>query len=629
MNNLPKFSRESKAIVFPAGTVAGYGHIQSLGLAGIPVVAANPDKCDSFYSRYVVERHIVPDPLKDHEAFVQWLVEYGKNQESKPVLFMAEDVFAYIVSLYQAELSPVCLYPYLPLDKLDRFFNKEHMLRFAEQAGVPLPLTLTNPTRNQLLEWDAFPAIIKPLVARFTFRGRKLINTGRFQHLFGSKAAKVNNRQELLEKAAMVEEAEIAYFVQEYLYVPNRELPTIKFVAAEDHSIPAVFIGRKVRQWPADFGTCTVGESDYIPEIYSLTERFLKAIEYVGPGGIEFIWNKKEGKWQFIELNPRLDFWIGMAALKGVNLPLQQYLLSTGQHLFAARQRDGGRYWIDIIGDWEDWKWRRNNPEWKVSLWERLKPYFYFNEAVFSWKDPIPGARRLARPIVRRFLRPLKAVIQCARYISRKAPIDPMPTYNDYWNRRIEDGSSRAFYPRFEIAANMIRPTDNILDYGCGSGEFLRYLKSKGYKNIAGCDVCKPADFPREIPFFNENELFRNMHFDVVTMLQVIEHIPDAEDAIAKMFTISNKIVVSIPNCGYWQHRLRLLFGRVPITDVLYHMKEHVRLWTHKDFMDICQSFGWKVRFARAAVPQNSILARFFPGLFARQMIYLLDKNED
>ncbi|MDI6828158.1 MAG: hypothetical protein QME62_06725, partial [Armatimonadota bacterium] len=144
MNKLSGFSKESKAVVFPAGTVAGYGHIQSLGLAGIPVVAAFPGKCDSFYSRYVVERHIVPDPLKDHEAFVQWLIEYGRRQDSKPVLFMAEDVFAYIVNLYQAELLPNCLYPYLPLNNLDRFFNKEQMLKYAEKAGVPIPRALTN-----------------------------------------------------------------------------------------------------------------------------------------------------------------------------------------------------------------------------------------------------------------------------------------------------------------------------------------------------------------------------------------------------------------------------------------------------------------------------------------------------
>lgn len=237
--------------------------------------------------------------------------------------------------------------------------------------------------------------------------------------------------------------------------------------------------------------------------------------------------------------------------------------------------------------------------------------------------------RRIARPIVQRLTKPFKALLACAKYVSRRAPLDPIPSYEEYWKRRERDGTSGTFYPRFEIVGSMVQPEESVLDFGCGSGELLKYLRNKGFKKLAGCDVCKPEGYPKTLPFYTIDELLRNERFDVVVMLQVIEHIPDAEESIAKMFTVSNKVIISIPNSGYWQHRLRLLFGRVPITDVLYHMKEHVRLWTHKDFLDMCKHHGWNVQMAKATVPKNGVLPKLFPGLFARQIIYLLENRQN
>jgi len=404
------FSRLSKAIVFPAGTVAGYGLISSLGIANVPVVGISPRKCDNLRSRYLCESYIVPDPLVDHESFVRWLVAYGARQAEKPVLFMAEDVYAYIVSLYQEELSQTCLYPFVPVETLDRFFNKKLMFEYAKKAGISIPRTVISPTRSELLEWDTFPSVVKPLVSRFRFEGRQLLDSGKFPRLFGSKAIRVDTREQLLEAAARVEDANIEFFVQELFVVPNRNLATVKFVSDRDGSLPSVFIGRKMRQWPADFGTVTVGESEYIAELHRASERFLKTIGFVGGGGIEYLWSDRDKEWYFIELNPRLDFWIGMAVLKGVNLPLQQYLLSTGQPLRVMEQKNGGRYWIDVIGDWEDWKWRRQHREWQVSLWDRVKPYFFFNEAIFNWRDPVPGFLRIAKALVKSLLKRLRII---------------------------------------------------------------------------------------------------------------------------------------------------------------------------------------------------------------------------
>lgn len=380
--------KESKAVIYPACTISGYGHIFSLGIAGVHVVALSISKCENFRSRYVKEKHIVPDPLISPEDFVSWLIVYGKKQQIKPVLFLPEDVYAYIASLYKHELSPYYLYPYIDHDKLDIFFNKKIMFKEAEKAGIILPITIFSPlTDGQISDWNNYPAVMKPLVSRFTFKDRKLVDVIKFPTLFGGKAIQVSNEKELRNYALKMNQENIEYCVQQLIPGENKNIANIKFVSMENGKIPSCFISRKIRQQPADFGTCCVSQSEYIESLHEYAENFCKTTGYVGPGCMEFKWAPSDKKWYFIEINPRLDFWIRMSTIKEVNLPLQQYLLSTGEELFQKKQRNKGRYWIHISGDLSGLKWRRKKKEWHLTYLEILKPYLFFNEAIYNWKD--------------------------------------------------------------------------------------------------------------------------------------------------------------------------------------------------------------------------------------------------
>lgn len=399
-------SRESKAVVYPAATVAGYGHIFSLGLAGIHVVALSHAQCENFKSRYVKERYIVPNPIQDHQQFVDWLVRYGRKQAHRPVLFLAEDLYAYIASLYQDELGELYCYPYIDLQKINVFFNKRNMHQAAIDAGLNIPRSAVSPLHDKdILDWNEYPVVVKPLVSRFTFDGKILRDAVKFPKFFGGKAIQANNKTELLRAVHKLEKERIEFCIQQLISGENKCIANVKFVSSRNFDIPACFISRKIRQQPADFGTCSVSQAEYIQELHSQTTKFCKFTQYTGPGGVEFKWNQGDRKWYFIEINPRLDFWIGMSTLKGTNLPLQQYLLSTEQDLLCQRQVDGGRYWIDIPGDIQGYKWRKAHKEWAISITEFLKPYLYFNEAVWNIKDPLPGILKfyhLIRPLLPR-----------------------------------------------------------------------------------------------------------------------------------------------------------------------------------------------------------------------------------
>jgi SAM-dependent methyltransferase len=67
------------------------------------------------------------------------------------------------------------------------------------------------------------------------------------------------------------------------------------------------------------------------------------------------------------------------------------------------------------------------------------------------------------------------------------------------------------------------------LDYGCGAGGFVRYLTKCGV-NAFGTDTGGYVDkiVAANIPFISEPQLERHfVTFDVVTLIEVIEHVPD------------------------------------------------------------------------------------------------------
>lgn len=635
-----EITRESKAVVYPSGTVSGYGHIFSLGVAGIPVVALNPTKCTNFKSRYVKEYYIVPDPVRDYRKFVDWLVEYGRKQIYKPVLFMAEDLYAYIASLCQDRLCEFYFYPYIEPEKINFLFNKKLMIRSAAKAGLNVPYTIFSPlTGKQINDWGIFPAVLKPLVSRFTFNGNELIDVVKFPSIFGSKAIQVNNAKELSEAAGKLKTENIDFCVQQLIHGENRNIVNIKFVSSKDYSIPSCFISRKIRQYPADFGTCTVAQSVYISDIQNYAEKFCKLTGYAGPGCMEFKWDQKEQKWYFIEVNPRLDFWVRMSTLKGVNLPFQQYLSSTEQKMFVQEQATYGRHWIDIEGDLRGYAWRRANKKWSISIFEFIKPYIFFNEAIWNISDPLPGLQRHLAKIMekipfimlpRKMLTWMKNCRNSLGYIlSQKAPLIDYSGYDDYWEKREKLGTDSVVYPRFSMALAHIKKSDRVLDYGCGSGEFLRFLQQNGYNNLFGVDIYKAKELPENVVFYHVNEIPKEIKFDVITLLQVVGHIHDAEELIGNLLDLTDRLIVSVPNTGYWHHRMRLLFGRVPVTGVIFHMKEHVRFWTKKDFVEMCQHYGWKIKSLQATEPQRSFLAQRIPGVYARQIMYVLAKETE
>src|SRR3954469_13837908 len=62
----------------------------------------------------------------------------------------------------------------------------------------------------------------------------------------------------------------------------------------------------------------------------------------------------------------------------------------------------------------------------------------------------------------------------------------------EHWDHALAtswDDPSRQWPAKTELIVNSTRPTDAILDIGCGTGSILRALKGRGYERLHGMEI--------------------------------------------------------------------------------------------------------------------------------------------
>jgi SAM-dependent methyltransferase len=165
------------------------------------------------------------------------------------------------------------------------------------------------------------------------------------------------------------------------------------------------------------------------------------------------------------------------------------------------------------------------------------------------------------------------------------------------------------------VVADMVEPGARVLDVGCGDGELLRLLETRG---IDGRGI----ELSRE----GVNEC-------VAKGLAVIQG--DADTDLFDYPDDGRHAIVSFPNFGHWKIRLLLMFGgRMPVTDNLPHVwweSPNIHFCTIKDFRDLCAASGARMERAVAlnAWGRRLRLAApwWFWNLFGEQAVFRLSRK--
>ncbi len=98
-----------------------------------------------------------------------------------------------------------------------------------------------------------------------------------------------------------------------------------------------------------------------------------------------------------------------------------------------------------------------------------------------------------------------------------------------------------------------------LLDYGCGTGEFLKAAKNKGWK-ISGIEPNEKARNQANLKL-NEKvknsieELNKNSDYDIITLFHVLEHIHELRKILKNIITHLNSdgyLIIAVPNADSW-----------------------------------------------------------------------------
>jgi predicted ATP-grasp superfamily ATP-dependent carboligase len=357
----------------------GLAVVRALGRTGLTVFGFDHQR-DEFGFRSKFGLHTVSPHPHGAAELVEFLCERARNCSERPILYPTSDAFVTFVSENRDALEPHFRFALPRRESVSIALNKAAMYTLASEVQVPVPCTQTPRTLDDvrlLADVVAFPAVIKPLVGH-VWRERYR----------GDKAIRVDGASALVGWFEQILAAEQPALVQSLVVGPNTNHCKVCGYFDADSQPRALICMRKIRQYPVDFGVGTLMETVVEPEVRELGLRLFRAMNWRGPGSIEFKRDDRDGRWKLIELNPRLWQQHGLAEVAGMNFPLLQYLDLTGQPATVDTYRAGVR-WLDEFRDPRSaWEHRKRAAltftQWGRSL-SGVRAY-----ALWATDDPAP-----------------------------------------------------------------------------------------------------------------------------------------------------------------------------------------------------------------------------------------------
>jgi len=228
-------------IFLGAGPTALAG-IREVGEAGIQTYAIGLNPYETaLFSKYTKKLGYA-NPEKEPEKLLQILDSFKYTKDTINILIPTGDESIEFLSKNKDKLKNKFIFSLLKNDISELILNKEKFADLCEKVEIPAPKTWTSNSKISLEEWAE--TVMYPCFVVFT-----------------------------------------ANFKEDY--------------------VEQIFTGRKIRQYPVNFGTTTCAISENIEEIKEYSIRLLKHINYNGVCDVEFKYDNRDNLYKIIEVNAR------------------------------------------------------------------------------------------------------------------------------------------------------------------------------------------------------------------------------------------------------------------------------------------------------------------------------------
>jgi predicted ATP-grasp superfamily ATP-dependent carboligase len=375
----------NKTEEFPGVILLG-DHIQALALARslgqnrVPVYLLNENSLSIVrFSKYI-SKFIKAPSTKDESNFVSFALDLAEGYKLKDYLLIpTNDNAVKVLSNNKTALEKYYRVP-TPNWEITKFaLDKKLTYDLAKNNEILVPKTYFIKDISKIEELNIqYPVLIK---------GVEGLN---FYKKTGVKAFQAESNREL-EKilkdiSPLAKSAEL--IIQEK--IPGNTDSMYSFCSFfKNGEAIGVWTGRKIREHPMGFGTATLAESIYIPEIIQLGSKILKAINYYGISEIEFKKDPRDGKFKLIEINARSWLWVSLARRAGVDFATILYNDIYGKEIARNQNFEENIKWIHLYTD--SWISIKEISKSRMSIEDYFKSLKGEKEyAVFSLDDPLP-----------------------------------------------------------------------------------------------------------------------------------------------------------------------------------------------------------------------------------------------
>ncbi|MBV3635013.1 hypothetical protein [Bacteroides cellulosilyticus] len=289
-------------------------------------------------TKYVTEA--IDWKLNSATCFLERMKEWYSLHvfDKLPILYCTSDESCVLITQYRKWFEAHFILT-VPSNIIIRDYNNKELAESsAKEAGLKIPnsVIINQPCDVERVgAFLKFPVIVKPT----NYQCQKII---------GFKVQVCDTIEEFLLLSSNLLSQKMHFLCQEYIPGDDDKSWFYIFYRSINGKIVDC-IGRKIVQHPRGKGIMAMGITCYNDELSRICHSFLKQIDYVGIGGIEF--KEYAGDFFFIEMSTRSEGFIRISDIAEVSLPLITYRFTNSfeknDELNYCQKND--RLYVDII----------------------------------------------------------------------------------------------------------------------------------------------------------------------------------------------------------------------------------------------------------------------------------------
>jgi len=334
------FDRSTPVLVVRCSRPGGLAVTRTLGRLGVPVFQLDAHRtAPAFFSRYSRGRFHWDLEAHSPRESLRFLAGAAETIGRRAILIPTSDGTALFAARYAGALGEHFQLGGPAAELAETLTDKRRMQVLASAAGVPTALTTFPRSLAEALtqlETTRLPLLFKGVT------GRSLAPAG------GRRMLLVRTREQLAALYGAHCHGGRSLMLQQY--IPGGEDANWMFNGYFDRAgqCRVAFTGRKLRQYPAYGGLTSFGLLADNPAVRDLAVNFLSGIGYRGPVDMDFRFDRRDGAYKLLDVNPRVGATFRLFVDgNGNDVVRAMYLDLTGQNIRTAAPCHGRKLLIE------------------------------------------------------------------------------------------------------------------------------------------------------------------------------------------------------------------------------------------------------------------------------------------